>query len=145
MLKKYLLVYERGKTILNVKLISQPNTQHFGSIARDTLLVIKGNLVFKSFQPNGKTVGKSLHIHFSGLAPKPGQGKDSHFMVRARDIKGKYIPIKKNPEYVFGSRKVPHINFVDGYTGRPSRVAKVSTCWKTKEPQPTTMEKPEKQ
>jgi hypothetical protein len=65
-------------------------------------------------------------------------------MVRARDIKGRYIPVNKNPKDIFGPRKVHHINYVDRYTSSPSRVANVSTCWQPKEPQSATMEKQEK-
>ena len=65
-------------------------------------------------------------------------------MVRARDVKGRYISIKKTPKDIFGSRKIPHINFVNRYIGSSSRVANISTCWKPKTPQPTTTEKPEK-
>ena len=62
-------------------------------------------------------------------------------MVRVRDIKGRYISVDKNPKDIFGSRKVHYINFDDRYIGSPSRVAKVSTCWKPKEPQSAIVEK----
>ena len=81
-------------------------------------------------------------MHYSGVGPKPSQGKDSNFMVRARDVKGRYISIKKTPKDIFGPRKIPHINSYDRYIGSSSRVAKISTCWQPKAPQPATVENP---
>ena len=65
-------------------------------------------------------------------------------MVRARDVKGRYISINKNPEDIFCLRKIPHINYVDHYIGSSSRVAKVSTCWQSKLHQPAIVENPKK-
>ena len=64
-------------------------------------------------------------------------------MVRIRDAKGRYV--KKIPKDLFGPRKVPRINSTDCYSGRSSRVAKISACWQPKTPQIATMEKLEKQ
>ena len=66
-------------------------------------------------------------------------------MVRARDVKGRYISIKKTPKDIFGLRKIPDINSANRYTRSSSRVAKISTFWKPKTPQLATVEKPEKQ
>ena len=66
-------------------------------------------------------------------------------MVRARDVRGRYISVKKIPKDIFGPRKVLHINSTDSYTRSSSRVAKISTCWQPKTPQLATMEKPKKQ
>ena len=66
-------------------------------------------------------------------------------MVRTRDAGGRYVSVKKIPKYLFGPRKVPHINSVDRYLGRSLRVAKISTYWQPKTPQLATVEKLEKQ
>ena len=46
-------------------------------------------------------------------------------MVRARDVRGIYVSVKKIPKDLFGPRKVPHINSIDRYTRSSSRVAKI--------------------
>ena len=66
-------------------------------------------------------------------------------MFRARDVRGRYVLVKKVPKDIFGPRKVLHINFVDRYTGSSSRVAKISTCWQPKTPQLAMVEKPKRQ
>ena len=66
-------------------------------------------------------------------------------MVRSRDVRGRYVSVKKIPKDLFGPRKVPHINSIDRYTGSSSRVAKISTCWQPKTPQLATVEKPKRQ
>ena len=66
-------------------------------------------------------------------------------MIIARDVRGRYVLVKKVPKDIFGPRKVPHINSTDCYIGSSSRVAKSSTCWQPKTPQLATVEKPERQ
>ena len=65
---------------------------------------------------NSKMVGKSLHIHYIVVSPKPRFGKGDHFMIRPRDRKCRFIPGRKFPVGIFGSRHTPHINTYDHYT-----------------------------
>ena len=48
-------------------------------------------------------------------------------MVRSRDMKGIYISIDKTPKDIFRPRRVPKINYVDGYTCNSSRRGREAT------------------